>query len=754
MADIREKGADRVGRVIDYIFGRNALIGIASLMLLAISGFATWSGMSDFIIGVSQTPGSVGRPIAGLSVTNEMLVIAIVIALTFLMWLALRETFGAQRSLRDRLITFPLYLFLFLWSVGFGYGFWWSLIAGEEATRSSLSNLQEDARDASSAIAARLDAVKIQLDSVVAWSESQMAREEGSGGSCGLASGAGRGPLYNARKSVRDAVASLRDNISKSWLGPVQADIEALKKSASGPEGVTVEERQKTFEALAGNIRARARSIAARSNELGKSTAAEMKSLAAVVSIQPGKAGFSCFDPTLAQRLNQAAAQADEPAVLRLREATFNEGPAGVANAVKRMWANMGTYIAYPFQFVLTAGNVPVDPNAETITGRDLIALLATIGVDLGLFALTALNPPNTPPPRPVSDTYKRRIRDAINVTIQRAPGTDLEWVHRHLVHHNEKSYFVIPNLYLTGEIPDAIKDGLAGETDDDKWEALKKQNEALAGDLKNEKLRGLAMNQLAGVLFDLKLIRPLKEKELDAFAKEELRRSKSDLDPLRHRSGESGANAEGVKALRNHGLLSKARRSLDTAGWSQDARRDAEIFELLDAGGITPLLSVLNEESERELNGDETRRKYLDALIEATKTNAGPQPAILRLSKDYRSVKQAVNDLIERRSEFRQDITLIRARVGDEMRARDDELTAEWIKERGTVYRMSELHTAEIQSGLELFHELESVARNLGDSAGDQQAKARILSFLHSASEAGPGDVVAALEGVGASRT
>ena len=217
-----------------------------------------------------------------------MLVIAIVVALTFLMWLALRETFGAKRRLRDRLITFPLYLFLALWSVGFGYGFWWSLIAGEEATRSSLSNLQEDARDASSVVVARLDAVRIQLDSVVSWSEGQMAREERSGGSCGVASGAGRGPLYNARRSVRDSVASLRDGIKTSWLGPVQADIEALKKSAAGPEGVTVEERQKKFEAMASGIRAKARSIAARSNELGKSTASEMNALAAVVGDPAG----------------------------------------------------------------------------------------------------------------------------------------------------------------------------------------------------------------------------------------------------------------------------------------------------------------------------------------------------------------------------------------------------------------------------------------------------------------------------------
>ena len=88
------------GRITDYVFGRSSLIGIDSLMLLTISGYATWSGMNDFIIGVSQSPGAAqGREIiGGLSVTNNMLVIAIVVALTFLMWLALRESFAAKRE--------------------------------------------------------------------------------------------------------------------------------------------------------------------------------------------------------------------------------------------------------------------------------------------------------------------------------------------------------------------------------------------------------------------------------------------------------------------------------------------------------------------------------------------------------------------------------------------------------------------------------------------------------------------------------
>lgn len=554
-----------IGRIIDYFFGRNSLIGLASLMLLAISGYATWSGMNDFIIGVQSTGAPEGRELpGGLSVSYEVLVISVVVALTFLMWLALRETFGAQRSIGDRLITFPLYLFLALWSIGFGYGFWWSLIAGEEATRNSLSGLQEDARDAANAVAARLDAVKIQLDNVVSWSETQMAREETSGGSCGVSSGAGRGPLYNARRSVRDQVASLRDSISTSWLAPIKTNIEQLRLSVARIEGATVAERQEIFERTAADVRGRARNIAARSNELGKSTATEMEALADAVSVAPGEPGFACYDPTLAQRLRQAAEQAGQPAVVKLREAAFTEGPAGVANAVKRLWGNIGSYFKGLAHYVVSGGEVSANDKADgiTISGRDLIALLATLGIDLGLFALTALNPPAAAPLRKdafernqarlhlPNKTVIRQLTAAIETAIARAPGADLEWVRKHLVHHGGASYFIIPNLFSVSQES-------------------------------NEELKALAMNQLAGVLDDLDLIRTLNRWELRTARKEEARDSRSTKEQ---------------EKMENHGLLSKGRRVLEIAGWSEEAQKDMEVYALVDTEGLTPFLTVLNE--------------------------------------------------------------------------------------------------------------------------------------------------------------
>jgi len=577
-----------------YVLGRNTLIGIASLMLLLLSGYATWHGMRDFIIGVSQSPSA---PADGLSVSSDVLVIGVVVALTFLMWLALREMFGAKRKFTDRIVMFVMYVFLAIWSIGFGYGFWWSLISGEEATRTGLAGLQEDARDASAAIAARLDAVRAQLDNVVTWSDSQMAREETSGGSCGTASGAGRGPLYNARRSVRDSVTTLRDGMTRAWLEPVRADAEELRAAASSLEGATIEERQKAFEARASDIRGKARSIAARSNELGRSTAAEMRSLAEAVSIQPGGPGFSCFDPTLAERLRQAADQADEPADIRLREAAFSEGPAGVANAVKSLWRNIGAYSSSLVAYVASGGQRPFSHTAEgdPITGRDLIALLATIGVDLGLLALAILNPPPAATLRPSGEVI-RQIRDAIRTVLDRTDDkAGIEWLRRHFIHHNKASYFVIPNLY-SANADDPI-----------------------------ESQRALAINQLAGVLSDLDLVRwPQRlrfwqrrwprfwqrKTELDILKREESQASDTDLTVIRKdwireiekagKVGLSERDREFMEAdpLRNHGLFSKAERALTIAGWSAEARRDVEVFRVVDVDGLTPILMVLNEEA------------------------------------------------------------------------------------------------------------------------------------------------------------
>jgi hypothetical protein len=309
-----------------------------------------------------------------------------------------------------------------------------------------------------------------------------------------------------------------------------------------------------------------------------------MRALADSVSVQPGKSGFSCYDPTLAERLRSAADQAEQPAELKLRAAVFNEGPAGVANAVKNLWSNIGSYTSSAFRYVFSGGELETAGHTgggEPITGRDVIALLATIGVDMGLLAMAILNPPREAPSVRPSGPLARQIRDAINTAISRAPNADLEWVRRHFVHHNKASYLVIPNLYS------------CDPNDPD------------------ESAKAMAINQLAGVLSDLELVRwpssgkwwTMRENELKQLKKEESLGSDTDLTEIRKKwAEEQGMTGDELKqyvdkrAVRNHGLFSKAERALQIAGWSEKARSDIEIFKLVDTEGLTPLLMVLNE--------------------------------------------------------------------------------------------------------------------------------------------------------------
>jgi len=66
---------------------------------------------------------------------------------------------------------------------------------------------------------------------------------------------------------------------------------------------------------------------------------------------------------------------------------------------------------------------------------------------------------------------------------------------------------------------------------------------------------------------------------------------------------------AEKLKPIRNHGLFSKAEQMLHIAGWSEGAKRDIEIFIVVDTDGLTPLLSVLNRPDARGRGAGQPRK-------------------------------------------------------------------------------------------------------------------------------------------------
>jgi hypothetical protein len=132
-------------------------------------------------------------------------------------------------------------------------------------------------------------------------------------------------------------------------------------------------------------------------------------------------------------------------------------------------------------------------------------------------------------------------------------------------------------------------------------------------------------MNHLAGVLSDLGLVTwpdrgyklaglRITKSELQRLRKEEADASDTDLSEVRKKWFEERgldpkvAPPHNARPIRNHGLFSKAERALEIAGWSPKARNDIEIFRLVDAEGLTPVLMVLNETKGSGGDGDEAK--------------------------------------------------------------------------------------------------------------------------------------------------
>ena len=454
-----------------------------------------------------------------------------------------------------------------------------------------------------------------------------------------------------------------------------------------------------------------------------------MRALAAAVSIPPGQTGFSCFDPTLAQRLTQAANQADRPIKLNLREATFNEGPAGVANAIKHLWQNIGAYLSSLANYIVSGGKDTGDADSTggtPIDGRSLIALLATIGVDLGLLALMALNPPSVAPLRRdalarsqaqiphLTGTVIRQIAGAIETAIARAPGADLEWVRKHFIYHDGASYFIIPNLY------------------------------SVAKDNKAEERRALAINQLVGVLSELDLVRTLSESELRRARQAEDRESRS--------------TSSDQDKTRNHGLFSKGRRTLAIVGWSEDAQKDIEVFRLVQREGLTPILTVLSEarisrteDVSHKLTQEETRQAYIEHLSKGLDIDPALRPVLEKIDADEGALSGGIVDFFQAEPAIEQHVSKELLRLSKQIAIQDDAITKEWVADPKITYLRSELEVSRPQDTIRIFHALKVISDDLGRTSSHPELRTKIDEFLSPASPVTAQGIVEAMKTIGA---
>jgi len=367
----------RLGELFDA-----SAIGIVTLMLLGASFFATWRGMRDFIIGNDLATG----------LASQGLVVAIVLALTLAMYVTLRELIapyylnGLWPAIWKRLVALPLYLLLAVWSIGFGYGFWWSIIAGQGVTDTELTRSVTTLREQTSDIRSRISAAGSVMASAEALSDQKARNEAERGGTCGVASPPGDGPLARARSETQSQIAAISATVQGDWLPSITARLDVLDADLetvrTAPRDTDLAARKAAFDRVYSSARLSAREISTDAAARGRSIAAQLRSKANQLSSPPANGRVSyCYDPDLAASLTAAANEIDQPFDVVVPDFRFSEGPEGVARAVEDLWG----YVLAPAG-IEVAGSRRGSPN-----GRSLIALVATIGVDFALLVFALL---------------------------------------------------------------------------------------------------------------------------------------------------------------------------------------------------------------------------------------------------------------------------------------------------------------------------------------------------------------------------
>lgn len=378
----RERG--RLARLSE-LFEASAL-GLVTLLLLLASFFATWRGMSDFIVSRDMAEGA----------ASKGLVFAIVATLSLAMYVALRELVspyyvsGWWSAIWKRVAAGILYGVLAVWSAGFGYGFWWSMVAGQSATEAALQativSINREAGD----VRARLGAASNAMDNAAELSNAKARKEAAMGGTCGVSSSAGAGPLARARAETQVQIAALSTGVREDWQVPLKARLAALETELEtalaqkqSQSGAGASSRKTRFERLGRKTQIAAREIGADATARGRVYAGQLRAKAAQLSQAPiaGRVPY-CYDPDLAAGLNIAADELDQIYTITPTLFQFAEGADGVALAIETLFGK-----ALRVAKLRSVEDMPASP----FNGRDLVALIATLGVDLALFVFALL---------------------------------------------------------------------------------------------------------------------------------------------------------------------------------------------------------------------------------------------------------------------------------------------------------------------------------------------------------------------------
>jgi hypothetical protein len=335
------------------------------------------------------------------------------------MVVALHHVVAGESAWWLRGLAFVFYLLFAVWTVGFGYGFFWKELAGQEFTERQFERVITDLSGSIVRTSAALETSERATGEAAQLADDRARVEAAEGRTCANrpASVPGEGPLMRSRFAFADRARNLSEEVRASWIAPVagqrarlERQVEALVKRAPPAASVQLDPAERTRlgklatasslpsaerRALFVGVHEDARTFAAAANDLralhASAFADRLTALAADVGPDPQRPGSPdparandpgyCWDVVLNEKLVAASAQLRGVADVAVPEFDFLEGPKA-------------TRAAFFGLIGWLAGAVGIDVKGDEgfeFEEKAFLALFASLAVDLGIVFLTVV---------------------------------------------------------------------------------------------------------------------------------------------------------------------------------------------------------------------------------------------------------------------------------------------------------------------------------------------------------------------------
>lgn len=387
---------------IQFLLGGISLIattwGFADLM--GTNVFAPTNGLSDYI--------------------SAILIGAISFSIIMAMLFGLITMLDRNRTFVGRLTGGLAYVLFFMWSVAFGYGFFWKAFASTEYTRQQFDEKIELIDITVADVLNSLTEVQRTVDAATVTAATEAESERLYGGSCDNApnSPVGEGRLMRARNDFAEESGEVRDDISENWVTPLSQNALILRQNANAIAGRSLAndspvpgntaEAFDRFQRLADaepdqraigytQITESANQFVANANSyrerVGTRAISAFDQL--IDQLTPVSEGGSavCVDVELRNDISTARETLINMPEVADMEFHSTEGSAATQYAFEKFFKNVFLVIRQGLSSI-GIGSEPIGDSVDAMGDDDIIALFATIAIDFALLIVSLLSRP------------------------------------------------------------------------------------------------------------------------------------------------------------------------------------------------------------------------------------------------------------------------------------------------------------------------------------------------------------------------